>query len=139
MGVDQSLNTLHSPPHVRGQQPHQPTANQPHQPRTSLDNRHPTGALNDTLSWTTIRPLGVLPLDTRCRPSDLRFEDGEAATGPPLNPKMWGACNTVRRLNGQDVCSSGKTPGACPSLEGPIYGALGVLVQAWVGGLLVQL
>jgi hypothetical protein len=96
-------------------------------PSTPPATHPPAGALNDTLSWTTIRPLGVLPLDTRCRPADLSFEDGEAASGPPLKEGMWGACNTVRRLNGQDVCAEGKTPGACPSLEGPIYGG-------WSGG-----
>jgi hypothetical protein len=80
------------------------------------------GAINDTLSWTTIRPLGVLPLDARCRPTDLRFEDGEQATGPPLSREMWGTCNTVRRLNGGPVCDAAKDPAACPSLDGDMYG-----------------
>jgi hypothetical protein len=79
------------------------------------------GAINDTLSWTTVRPLGVLPLDARCKPGDLKFEDGEAAAGPPLDPKIWGACETVRRLDEMDGCDEGAAPDACPPLEGP-YG-----------------
>lgn len=101
--------------------PHCPTPAPDAAPAHSPRSPSP-GALNDTLSWTTIRPLGVLPLSARCRPADLTFEDGEAATGPPLGPAMWGTCNTVRRLNGQDGCDAKADPAACPSLDGPVYG-----------------
>ena len=82
------------------------------------------GAMNDTLSWLTVRPLGALPLDARCKPADLRFEDGEEASGPPLDARMWGACNTVRRLNGEvegAPCDPRKQPAACPQVDPSIY------------------
>jgi hypothetical protein len=75
-----------------------------------------------------VRPLGVLPLSARCKPRDVRFEDGEAASGPPLDAKMWGACETVRRLNAINACDEGGSPDSCPPLEGPyenwLYGAM---------------
>ncbi|KAI8476540.1 MAG: hypothetical protein J3K34DRAFT_516428 [Monoraphidium minutum] len=81
--------------------------------------RYTLGGLNDTLSWLTIRPLATLPLDARCRPARAAFDDGDAASGPPLRAAAWGGCNTVARLNGADGCDGRGDAASCPPLDGP--------------------